>query len=622
MSTAETRTLGDKYRLIHRLREGGMGSVWLAEHLTLKCHVAVKLLAENIAQTELGRQRFLREARTAASLRGEHVVQTIDYGVQDQLSYIVMELLQGESLDDRLRRKKSLSPAETDLVIRHVSRAITSAHEAGIIHRDLKPSNVFLTGNDEALVVKLLDFGIAKNVADVARGVGTRAGAFVGTPMYVSPEQAEGHRPLDHRSDIWSMGAITFECLLGRPPFAGETLGSVLLAICSRPLPIPSRVGPIPPGFDTWFLRACARDPQYRFENARAAYLALRRVLQPSRPAPAPDLGAAAPVRAPEASPAPPVQAPAGGAAPAKPGPQPRSRELGGMTLVAFDSASRMLLSPFTRRQRAVLGAVAALVLSCLVFFGLWARSSVRLEVAVSAPGTLPPLDVEVLLDGRRRCHRAQCSFGGVAAGAHRIEVSARGYQSTGPRSILIPAGRDARHLVRLEPSGDTGIIVRAGGKPEPTVLVDGKDFGKAPCRVLGLDPGEHTISLAGGERYETFRERIIVRPGNMTAVRSVSLKVQRGLATLTPGPGAEGAEIFLQKGLLLEPIAALPAEVEVDTATRHTVQARRNGHAPLDMTLAFEDGQAFKTFEIALQPMVGVAAPSSAEPGAKPRRP
>jgi serine/threonine protein kinase len=282
MNTPDNRVLADRYRLVRQLDEGGMGSVWLAEHLSLSSPVAVKLLAREVADSEEGTQRFLREARTAASLRSPHIVQILDYGVHAHTPFIVMELLEGESLALRLLRRGQLSPVETELVIRHLARAVGRAHEAGITHRDLKPGNVFIVRNDEEEVVKLLDFGIAKAVegpwnASIASA--TRTGVFLGTPYYASPEQAEGVKSLDYRTDIWSLGVIAFECLIGQLPFMGDTFASLLLAICSHPLPAPSQYGPVPPGFDAWFARACARKPEARFQSAREAASELRRAI-------------------------------------------------------------------------------------------------------------------------------------------------------------------------------------------------------------------------------------------------------------------------------------------------------------------------------------------------------
>jgi serine/threonine-protein kinase len=170
-----------------------------------------------------------------------------------------------------------------------VARAVRRAHEAGIVHRDLKPDNIFLVHNDEEEVAKVLDFGIAKATTlslSGGAGSGTRTGAMLGTPYYMSPEQAEGVRTLDHRTDIWAFGVIAFECLTGVRPFDGETLGALLLSICTRPMPVPSQRGVVPDGFDAWFARACARDPGQRFSSVKEAAGALKMVCEGTASAP------------------------------------------------------------------------------------------------------------------------------------------------------------------------------------------------------------------------------------------------------------------------------------------------------------------------------------------------
>ena len=273
--------IAGKYRLLRKLGQGGMGAVFQAEHLTLRSSVAIKLIDPEIATNAEALQRFLREAQSAASLRSPHVVQILDHGVDNGTPYIAMEMLDGESLADRLTRVRCLSPAETARVITHIARAIGRAHEAGIVHRDLKPDNVFLVRNDDEEIAKVLDFGIAKSTlhgfTNSASG-GTRTGTLLGTPYYMSPEQAEGSKTVDARSDIWALGVIAYECLLGRRPFDEEALGALLLAICVRPLPVPSHAGPVPPGFDAWFARACERYLDLRFQSAKEAASDLRRV--------------------------------------------------------------------------------------------------------------------------------------------------------------------------------------------------------------------------------------------------------------------------------------------------------------------------------------------------------
>jgi serine/threonine protein kinase len=266
--------IAGKYQLVRELGRGTMGSVWEAWHLSLRSPVAVKLMAPSIAASPFALQRFLREARAAAGLRSPHVVQVLDHGVDHGLPYIVMELLEGEALAERLARVGRLSPKETARIVTHIARALTRAQQAGITHRDLKPENVFLVRNDDEELVKVLDFGVAKveqRYDGSFNEESTAAGALLGTPFYSSPEQAEGLKSVDHRTDLWSLGVMTYECLLGRRPFHGDGLPAVLLSICTKPLPVPSRagLGPVPRGFDAWFAKACARNMAERFASAK-----------------------------------------------------------------------------------------------------------------------------------------------------------------------------------------------------------------------------------------------------------------------------------------------------------------------------------------------------------------
>lgn len=265
-----------------------MGSVWRAEHLTLNSPVAVKLLEPAVAGEPLGLARFMREARAAAKLRSPHVVQILDHGVDEGVPYIAMELLEGEPLANRLAREGRLSLTETVRIITHIARALSRAHAVGIIHRDLKPDNVFLTrDDDDQQLAKLLDFGIVKSlqgVLETRSEQSTGPGILVGTPYYASPEQAQGTHVLDHRSDVWALGVIAFECLIGERPFRGESLGDVLLEICVQPMPVPSKRGPVPPGFDEWFAKVCARPRDQRFESAKLAASELAKLCEVPTP--------------------------------------------------------------------------------------------------------------------------------------------------------------------------------------------------------------------------------------------------------------------------------------------------------------------------------------------------
>jgi len=261
-----------------------MGRVWIAEHTGLRTYVVVKFIAEELANNAEAGKRFSREAAAASQVKSPHVVHMIDYGLAtDGTPYIAMELLEGESLAARLRKAGRLSPEDTAKILTHTARAGARAHEAGVVHRDLKPDNIFLIENEEEELAKVLDFGIAKSTVvgfGLSAVADTRTGALMGTLQYMSPEQTEGVKSVDFRTDIWAMGVIAFECLVGRRPFDAEAVGALVLEICSRPLPVPSKVGPVPAGFDAWFARACARVPTDRFPSARDAATELRRICQ------------------------------------------------------------------------------------------------------------------------------------------------------------------------------------------------------------------------------------------------------------------------------------------------------------------------------------------------------
>ncbi|HWP08870.1 MAG TPA: serine/threonine-protein kinase [Polyangiaceae bacterium] len=258
-----------RYRLVRPLGVGGMGTVWLADDLLLDSPCALKLIDDDKAQSTEVRVRFAREAKVAAQLRGAHVVDVFEHGEWEGTPFIAMEYLHGEDLGTRLDREKVLDPAMTYRIAAHVARALARAHAFGIVHRDLKPENVFLVQGDDGEVAKVVDFGIAKHDAYSLRDKTTKTGSFLGTPFYVSPEQARG-KPTDHRSDLWSLAVIVFQCMTGRPPFESEALGELMGLILYEDLPKPSLVRPgVSEAFDAWWERAAKRDRDERFQSAR-----------------------------------------------------------------------------------------------------------------------------------------------------------------------------------------------------------------------------------------------------------------------------------------------------------------------------------------------------------------
>jgi serine/threonine protein kinase len=275
-----------KLRLVRQLGAGGMGAVWLADHLTLKTQVVVKFVSDKLQWSSEAVARFSREAAAASQVKSPHVVQMLDHGVTDSgMPYIVMELLEGHDLAAHLT-PSGLPAREVVPIVTQLARALARAHERGIVHRDIKPSNVFLCemGGGE-LFVKLLDFGVAKHEGATLPGEETRTGAVLGSPFYMSPEQLLGQKGVDFRSDLWSLGVLTFEALTGQRPFAGESFGALTMQVHTSELPRPSRKNPmLPPAVDDWFAKACARDPGARFSGAKEMAEALARALDEDAP--------------------------------------------------------------------------------------------------------------------------------------------------------------------------------------------------------------------------------------------------------------------------------------------------------------------------------------------------
>jgi serine/threonine protein kinase len=263
--TTGTLVVG-KYRLETELARGGMGSVWLARHVALDSHVAVKFLAPKLTDSKNYLGRFEREARAAARIDSPYVVHVQDFGVEAGTPYLVMELLHGEDLGTRLDRELRLDLAEAAQILIQAGRGIRRAHEAGIVHRDLKPSNVFLAIIDDEEVVKLLDFGIAK---DTGSSVGecTQRGLILGSPHYMSPEQAMGEG-VDHRSDLWSVGVVLYRMVTGVLPFPGNGMPQVLSKVLGKQPPKMAEVAPdLPAQLDGFFASALAKGKDQRFQN-------------------------------------------------------------------------------------------------------------------------------------------------------------------------------------------------------------------------------------------------------------------------------------------------------------------------------------------------------------------
>ncbi len=249
-----------------------MGAVFLAEHTLIGRRAAIKVLLPELSQRREIVDRFFNEARATTAVSDPGIVQVFDFGFHvDNSAYIVMEFLEGEPLDLRLKRLGILGIADALRITRQVSGSLAAAHARGIVHRDLKPDNIFMVRDPEALGgerPKILDFGIAKLSGDDPGRMRTRTGALMGTPIYMSPEQCRGAGTLDHRSDIYSLGCVLYHLISGRPPFDLEGMGEIIAAHMREPPRPPSMlVQGLPPGVDDLVLRCLAKAPEHRFQS-------------------------------------------------------------------------------------------------------------------------------------------------------------------------------------------------------------------------------------------------------------------------------------------------------------------------------------------------------------------
>jgi serine/threonine-protein kinase len=276
LPTSLVGTVLGRYRLERLLGEGGMGVVYAARHQDLGKLAAVKILHERYDASEQVRVRFMREGQAVSRIRHPNIVDVYDVGTEQGRVYLVMELLEGEDLRSLLAREGPLSPQRTADLLVPVIAAVAAAHDLGVVHRDLKPDNVFLCAERNAVSPKVLDFGISK-VADPEKAASlTGTGTLLGTPYYMSPEQAQTDKNVDARSDQYSLGVILYECVTGRRPIDEPALYQLIQRIVQGDFPAPRQVNPsISAVFEHVVLRSMARVPSERFPTTRALGRAL-----------------------------------------------------------------------------------------------------------------------------------------------------------------------------------------------------------------------------------------------------------------------------------------------------------------------------------------------------------
>jgi serine/threonine protein kinase len=463
--------VGGKYRLIHPLGIGGMGTVWRAEHQDLRQHVAIKLLDARGPQAERAVRRFQREAQIAASIRHRNIVYISDFGTGGGEPYLVMELLSGIPLSERMVVGEPMSVGGFLNMMDETLQGLAAVHAAGVVHRDMKPENIFLVRQaDGDLFPKLLDFGVSRSTERNQGHTITREGVVMGTPEYVSPEQARG-RPADVRSDIYSLGVVMYESLAGRLPFQADNPADLIVAVLNaHPVPLVSFRPDLGERISALVGRAMARDPDARFQNTEDMRIAMhelmlaepqleemmlpRRYIMPSIEPDAMDDGARDSVL--------PVTMP-----------------------FASDNANidtlQLDLGQTGQRKRRMFAALAGgAVLSVLVLGLSWGGSDSgagsRAAAAPSPPtfaeaaAAKPPPPSEVVVELFGVPAEAKVSLDGQpisgnvlrlprGSGEHQIAVEAKGRE---PFRIMHDADRDGRYAISLAPLAKTGAAKRA----------------------------------------------------------------------------------------------------------------------------------------------------------------
>ena len=267
--------LDGRYRLVSRLKSGGMGEIYAAEHVDTRRRVAVKILREPWSRDHVTRERFRLEARATSRIVHPHIVEMIDYGVSDDgICYLVMELLYGEDLQATIRREGRIPLRRAAKILVQICKALGAAHGHNIVHRDLKPGNCFRIGfKGVEDFIKLVDFGIAKRLPSLTDSSAneplTLAGTILGTVYYMPPEQATGG-VVDHRADIYAAGAVFYQLVTGVLPFKGRTADETFRMILLDDVKPASEVAPeldLPPAFDALVRKALAKDSLARFES-------------------------------------------------------------------------------------------------------------------------------------------------------------------------------------------------------------------------------------------------------------------------------------------------------------------------------------------------------------------
>ncbi len=509
-------TIGN-YVVRHKLGEGGMGAVYLAEHPTIGKRVALKVLHGEFAMRADVVTRFFHEAKAVNDIQHPNIVDIIDFGevpagvlTRERLVYFIMEFLGGTSLTEVIRSEAPLAPERALAIALQIADALSASHRCGIVHRDLKPDNVMLVQRGrEREFVKLLDFGIAKLTGDQGGSQHrTRAGTVMGTPFYMSPEQCEGRGNVDHRTDVYALGIVLYEMLAGRVPFAGDGFGEVLVQHMTQPPP-PFPVA-VPPAIEQLVARALAKHPEARFASMDEMMQAMG--ASPALPISA--IAAMQPTLMPRTLP---------------PQTAAATTTLGGAAGQAME-ATRIAVEPTVRpRKRGKAGLVAGAAVVAAAIAGAALFATQGKEASSEGPSSSP-----------------------AAAGEHDVLPTAPPPTEPPPTE---PPPTEPPPTTEVAPAQTVTIHVTS--RPSGArVLLDGVELGTTPYDLVrdradsevtlvieaeGHEPERHAVSLAGPATLdlELTRERSNKRSRRAERARDVKPTDKKS----TTRPADEGGE-------------------------------------------------------------------------------
>ncbi len=551
-------TLG-QYRITEQIGEGGMATVYKAYQASLDRFVAIKVLAPTHARTPGFKERFFREARAVAQLSHPNILPVYDVATENDICYLVMKCISGSSMRDIMGEKMDLS--RICRYIDQVAGALDHAHDRGIIHRDIKSHNLLLEGD----WVFLTDFGIAKIME--ASTVLTSTGELIGTPCYMSPEQARG-KPVDHRTDIYSLGIVIYEMITGTVPFKGETPYGVIYKQIHEPLPLPRAHRPdLPEDVERVVLKALAKEPEHRYDRAGQLAEALRSAVALSLENATTELLLPSDLREDDASTHPFSKA----AAP---------QELHTGAAVASPKAEEETERPAPRSNRMVYAAVAGalLILACIlasaVYLGGFGRSRprgpetpVQETPALARSATLQlestPSGAMVLVDGKRAGLTPMRLD--LPLGEHRVRLELVGHGAWEDVFRLAEA-REYPVRVDLKPEPRVASL-KIGSTPEGAdVTVDGTLQGQTPIRSelplgshsirlsrSGYKDSERTLTLGEAKEYELIVELVSGESPPLPAIETAPAtdrlreQFEKGRQSLAGGSQKEAFELFMK---------------------------------------------------------------------------